>query len=77
MIFDSFKDSKLDVTGILGSTDIEIQDLLELQKGDIIILNNDPIGDCVKVEVEGSPWFTGTVGTQKKNYAIKIENVIN
>lgn len=77
MIFDSFKDSKLEVTGILGSTDIEIQDLLELQKGDIIILNNERMSDCVKLEVEGSPWFKGSVGIEKKNYAIKISDVIN
>ncbi|NCC87703.1 MAG: flagellar motor switch protein FliM, partial [Clostridia bacterium] len=76
-IFTSIKKTGLDITGLLGSTDIEIQDLLELQKGDIIILNERKISDDVEVMVEDSPWFIGKIGVQNKNYSIKISKGIN
>jgi len=76
-IFTSIKKTSLDITGLLGSTDIEIQDLLELQKGDIIILNERKISDYVEVTIDSDPWFEGTVGVENKNYAIKINNILN
>ncbi len=73
-IMGSLKKTSLNITGVLGGTEIEIQDLLELQNGDIIILNDRKASDFVEVMIEGSPWFEGTVGVKNKNYAIKINN---
>lgn len=73
----SLKKTSLDIAGVLGSTDIQIQDLLGLQQGDIIILNERKISENVELTVEGNPWFHGTVGVANKNYAIQIDNTIN
>lgn len=74
-ILNSLKRSTLNITGVLGSTEIEVQDLLGLQNGDIIILNERKASDFVEVLIEGNPWFEGTVGIENKNYAIKINNI--
>lgn len=76
-IFDTLKQSQLQVTGTLGYTDIELQDLLVLQKGDVIVLDKAEENSPVELMIEGIPWFSGEVGTFKKNYAVKINDVLN
>ncbi|MEG0978642.1 MAG: flagellar motor switch protein FliM [Oscillospiraceae bacterium] len=76
-LLSSIKKTSLEITGVLGSTDIQIHDLLELQQGDIIILNERKISDDVEIMIEGNHWFTGTVGIKNKNYAVQINNTIN
>ena len=76
-IMGTLKKSSLTMTGILGSTNIELQELLGLQKGDILMLDNAVKEDSIVVNVEGVPWFKGTMGVSKKNYAIKVGQVQN
>jgi len=75
-IMESLKDSPLKVSAILGKSEITLRELLELQAGDIIPLNTAVSGDGVVVDVENLHWFTGTMGTKKKKYAIKIGKVL-
>lgn len=76
-IMDTLKGSTLTVTGVLGTTEIHVQELLDLQPGDIFLLNDASKETSVSLNVEGSPWFQGKIGVHKKNYAIKITEVLN
>ncbi len=75
-IIHSLKGSPLNVSAILGKTEISVGDLLSLQCGDIIPLNTPIDRDSVVLEVENTPWFTGIIGTKKKKYAVKIDSSI-
>lgn len=76
-IITSLKKTQLDVAGILGSTEVQLQDLLGLQQGDVIILNDRRITDQVELAVEGESWYVGNVGVVDKNYGIEINGNIN
>ena len=72
-IMHSLKSSPLTIAAILGKTEISLRDLLSLQTGDIISLNTPVEQNTVTLNVEGSPWFTGVMGTKKKKYAVKVD----
>ena len=72
-IMHSLKSSPLTIAAILGKTEISLRDLLTLQTGDIISLNTPVEQNTVTLNVEGSPWFTGVMGTKKKKYAVKVD----
>ena len=61
-IFDKLRDSSLEIVSILGETRLSLSDVYHLNVGDVIDLG-------------GYHWFTGKVGTHKKNMAVKIDNV--
>ncbi len=75
-IMETLKDSPLKVSAILGKSQITLKELLELQAGDIIPLNTPVSEDSIVVNVENLHWFTGSMGTKKKKYAIKIGQVL-
>ena len=77
IIMDTLKQSTLDVTGVLGTTEIHVQELLDLQPGDIFLLNDASKENSVKVNIAGQPWFSGKIGVHKKNYAVKITDTLN
>jgi flagellar motor switch protein FliM len=59
----------------LGSADISVRDLLELEVGDIIQLGSDATMP-LEVLVEGKPKFKGIPGLSKGNRAIKITETL-
>lgn len=75
-LFGFVKSSSLDVTGLLGSTDIAIEELLKIQKGDVIVLDNRTKDDNIQILVENTPWFEGSVGINKKNFSVKVESIV-
>ena len=75
-IMDELRDTPLKVSAILGQTDVPIRDLLALQPGDIIPLDTKAEPGTVTVNVEKIHWFKGTMGVKKKNYAVKIDKVL-
>ena len=76
-ILGALKDTPLTVSAVLGSSDVTLRDLLELQPGDIIPLDSSAEGDSIILNVEKLKWFVGSVGVKKKNYAIKIGKVLH
>lgn len=56
---------------VLGRTDLTLQELIELQVGDVIPLHT-PIAAPAKVYIEGVPTYTAAVGRVKDTYAVKI-----
>ncbi len=69
-------DTPLTVSAVLGETQIALSDLLDLHRGDVIPLDSKACEDSVVLKVEKLRWFTGTVGVRRKNYAVKIEKVL-
>lgn len=70
-IMNSLKSSKLNVTGVLGHADASLQDIINMQVGDLLILDKN-INSDVDVYVDGKKWFEGKWGTRKNNGVIRI-----
>lgn len=75
IIMDSIKSSKLTITGVLGKAQATLKDIVDMQVGDLIILDK-AVNSYVDVNVDGEKWFEGTWGTKKNKGVIKINNII-
>ncbi len=73
-IFNQLRDSSLDIVAELGSTEMTLNDIYHLNVGDVIDLGQ-PKNSPVFLEIGGYNWFTGRMGTYKKNMAVKIDEV--
>lgn len=75
-ILAQLRDTPLTVAAVLGETKITLRDLLDLRPGDVIPLDTGAAPGTITVYVEKLEWFKGTMGTSRKNYAVKIERPI-
>ena len=75
IILDHIRYTQLPVTGQLGTVRLDLSDIYHLQEGDIIDLNKSKNGN-VTLFVGRQPWFTGEMGTYKKNIAVRINRRI-
>ena len=73
-IFDSLRDSSLEIVAQLGDTQLSLSDIYHLSVGDVVDLGRSK-DSPVYLEIGGYQWFTGRIGTHKKNMAIKIDEV--
>ena len=73
-IFDQLRDSTLEIVAELGDTELSLSDIYHLNVGDVLDLGR-PKDSPVFLEIGGYQWFTGRMGTHKKNMAIKIDEV--
>ncbi len=60
--------SDLEITGVLGSTEILLKELMDLSVGDIIVLKK-PVGTMIDLVVEDTVWFKGDIGIHNKKKA--------
>lgn len=56
---------------ILGRTELTVQDFINLQKGDVLVLDKS-LDEDVVVYAQNQPMFQAEIGKKRKNYAIKI-----
>lgn len=73
-IFDKLRDSSLEIVAQLGDTQLSLSDVYHLSVGDVVDLGRSKDAP-VFLEIGGYQWFTGRIGTHKKNMAIKIDEV--
>ncbi|MCM1148784.1 MAG: FliM/FliN family flagellar motor switch protein [Butyricicoccus sp.] len=73
-IFDNLRDSSLEIIAELGETSLSLSDVYHLNVGDVVDLGR-PKDSPVYLQIGGYQWFTGRMGTHKKNMAIKIDEV--
>ena len=73
-IFDQLRDSTLEIIAELGGTQLALSDIYHLNVGDVLDLGRSK-DSPVFLEIGGYQWFTGRMGTHKKNMAIKIDEV--
>lgn len=71
-IFENLRDSELEIIAQLGSTQLSLSDVYHLHVGDVINLGQAHT-DPIYLEIGGYHWFTGKMGTYKKNMAVRIE----
>ncbi len=67
---------RVSLTGILGSTNITIDDFLKLSVGDVVTLDNKS-SSPVKLHVEDKPYYYGKPGVVGKNLGIQILDIID
>lgn len=72
-IIDNLKDSALEMTAELGTVQLDLDDIYNLNVGDVINLNK-PQNAQIQLAVGGTPWFTGSMGVHNRNVAVKIED---
>lgn len=75
-MMDHVKKSLLEVRFMLGKTSLTVQEIANLQVGDVIRLDR-AIDSDVKVSVGGKTWFHGVPGTKKNRRAVKIKKVLS
>ena len=73
-IFDKLRDSKLEIIAELASAQLSLSDIYHLNVGDVIDLGQSKEAP-IYLEIGGYHWFTGKMGTHKKNMAVKIDEV--
>ncbi len=75
MLADSLKGSTMELTAVLDTLYIEMQDIVNLKVSDVIPLNRR-IDDNVILTVEGEPKFTVRIGDRKIKKSVKICDVV-
>lgn len=73
-IFTQLRDSSLEIIAALGDTQLSLSDIYHLSVGDVVDLGRSK-DSPVFLQIGGYQWFTGRMGTHKKNMAIKIDEV--
>lgn len=70
------KESALEVCAVLGETVLSLQEIINLQVGDVIKLDKDVTSD-LKININNDvTWFYGTPGVRKKKKVVKVNKVI-
>lgn len=67
--------TKVDVKGELGTTIVKVNEILNLQKGDVIKLDNR-VSEKAKIRIGSNVKFIGDIGVSNNKMAIKITNVV-
>lgn len=75
VIMGYLKASYLNVAGILGGTELSLNDVLNISVGDVIVLD-DKTDEDVILKVEDKTWFKGKWGIKKKRNAVKINEIL-
>lgn len=72
----SISDSRITLTAILGRSKLNIYELMNLQKGDVILLDrktDEELDVCVENELK----FKARPGIRKKNIAIQLTEIVD
>lgn len=67
--------TRVEVKGELGKTLVKVSEILNLQKGDVIKLDNK-VGGKAKIRIGSNIKFIGDIGVSNNKMAIKITNVV-
>ena len=70
-IFDSLRDSELEIVAELARTQLQLSDLYHLNIGDVVDINRSKDAP-VFLNINGRRWFDGRMGIHNKQVAVKI-----
>lgn len=62
----------LPIRVILGKTNISLQEMKDIEIGDVIVLDKE-ITELIPIEVVGKPQFAGSIGKSNKCLAVQIQ----
>ena len=68
--------SELELTGVLGTAEVLLKELMDLEVGDIIKLNK-AAGAMIDLVVEETTWFRGNMGISNKKRASMIQETLH
>ncbi len=74
-IISEISKSELEITGVLGTANVLLKDLMDLEVGDIIKLDK-PVGSMIDLVIEDSTWFRGDIGIFNKKKASIIRETL-
>ncbi len=74
-ILNNIKSSDLLVRAQMGDSVITLDDVYNLQVGDVIDLGTPKDSD-IKLYVGDQPWFKGQLGVHKRNVAVRVEDLV-
>ncbi|MCE5311924.1 MAG: flagellar motor switch protein FliM [Nitrospiraceae bacterium] len=72
---DGLKRIPVTLTGELGRTSVNVDDVLSMKIGDVILLNSR-VDDDQYITIEGVRKFTGRFGVHRGSYGIKVKRVL-
>ncbi|HHV46977.1 MAG TPA: flagellar motor switch protein FliM [Tissierellia bacterium] len=67
--------TKVEIRAELGSTTVKVNEILNLQNGDVIKLNNKE-NDEVKIRIGSNVKYMGNIGVSNNKMAVKITKVV-
>ncbi len=68
--------TELPVTSIIGEAKLKLRDLLQLQNGDVVVL--DKLADSdLTIKISGKPKFFGKVGVVGRNKCVQVTSLID
>lgn len=70
-ILNSLRNSELSVKAKMGNLILNLEDIYNLQVGDVVNLNKAKDSE-VEVYIEEMPWFNGRLGQYKKNLSVLL-----
>ncbi len=73
-IYDQLEDTTLEVFAELGRTAVQLQDIYNLNVGDVIDLGRKK-DSPVSLRIGGRQWFEGLMGVHDRHLAVKIRDV--
>jgi flagellar motor switch protein FliM len=73
-LLQKLQDATAEVCGVLGSTTMSMREVLDLQAGDVIRLDQS-VGSPVTITVNGKNWFFRLAGTKKNKMALRINRL--
>ena len=70
-IFDSLRDSDLEIVAELARTKLQLVDIYHLNVGDVVNIQQ-PKDSPIFLNISGRRWFDGRMGIYNKQMAVKI-----
>jgi flagellar motor switch protein FliM len=67
--------SQLEMRAVLGTTQLTIGDIVNLQAGDVIRVGQHARRD-IRMAVGEKTWFTGIMGVSRNRKAVKIREIL-
>ena len=74
-IMHQLRHTLIPLKAVLSDTAITVGDLINLQIGDVIQLENK-VGDPIKIEIGHIPRLYGILGTRNNRYAVRVDEII-
>lgn len=75
VIMNCLSNSDLELKAVLQEIQLDLQDVLQIQTGDVIPLNKS-IHSNLDLTVENTPWFEAELGENKLKKVVKIKQMI-
>lgn len=74
-IMNYIRESNLRVSAVLGEAELDLSEILNIQQGDVIVLEQR-VTDDVVLKVEDKQWFKGKWGIKKNRNSVKIKEIL-